>query len=152
METPEVLKEKYDTLAKKYDLPSWNQLDKEFELMYVPPISEVRHPIAFVARRIRDRLSYILGHLNSVVNPPQNNMLSTREHSFLSPDDHKEVLMLMSIIMASLSKPELAVNMSDKGQVEVLKDRIATWKKIKPKYLKIGKKIEHGWKKTVKSK
>lgn len=150
METAETFKQRYDDLAKKYKLPSWDELNAEFEILYFSPLIEIRHPIALVTRRVRARFNDMLSLLHGVVNPTPSDMIYMKEHSFLNEDDKKDALQMLTRLMIVLSKSDLLFLGSDKEQAEYLKEHLKLWKVVKKDYKKLSRKIEHGWEKTIK--
>ena len=150
MESPDRVKDRYNVLAKKYNLPKWDVLDKEFELLYINPVLEIRSPLSFVLNRVGDQLSNRVDNLHSIFNPPQHNMILVKEHSFLNDDDKKLAIKLLTQIMTALVNASLIENKSDKTLADALKLRLDAWKKTKKPYAKIIKKIEYGWKHTSK--
>ena len=150
METIQSIKDKYEILAKKHGLQSWDEIDKEFELLYVNQIWEIRNPLSFVVNRIGDRLSNRVDNLHSVFNPPQHNMILIKEHSFLDDEEKKTAIKLMTQIMTALVDYRLVDNKSDKNLADALNYRLEIWKKTKKPYAKLIKRLEEGWKKTAK--
>ena len=147
MENPDLLKERYNKLAKKHNLPSWSQIDKDFELLYFNPVIEVKYPIAFVARRVGDKLNKILENLHSIINPPQHNLIFMKNHAYLTDDDKKESAKLLTIIMRCFSGYGLTIDISEKNQIACLKAYLNTYKKVKSSYDKLNNRVESGWKK-----
>jgi len=152
METPESLKDRYNKVAKTYKLPSWEVLDKEFEILYSAPVMEIKYPIAFVARRVGDKLNKILEMLHAVINPPQNNIVLMKNHSFLGDDDKKAIFKMITTLMRGFTKTNMTTDMSEKTQVEELKSYLDTYKNVKKPYISVMNRIKLGWKKTSKEK
>ena len=59
------VKQKYKELASKYSLPSYEELDQDFELLYFKELFQVSKPLAFVRRRIYDKIGWVCSMIQS---------------------------------------------------------------------------------------
>ena len=77
----ENIKKEYEELKKKYKLPDLEELDKEFELFYIPDIKEINFPLRFVRRRINDRFAFACNMLQSLLQPNPGSLVNMAEAS-----------------------------------------------------------------------
>lgn len=150
MDSPERIKAEYDTLAKKYDLPKWDVINKDIEILYINDIMQISSPLSLVMNRIGDRINGRIEYLHAIVNPPQTNMVLIKEYSFLSDEDRKKIIKIMTHMMAGMVHHKVVENRTEKNLADAVKKRWDTWKKTKASYAKIVKKVDDGWKKEVK--
>ena len=59
----------YAALQKKYGLPEYSALNDEFELLYIPAIMEVVHPLKLVRRRMTDKVGWLCNMLQTLLQP-----------------------------------------------------------------------------------
>lgn len=148
MEGPEDIKARYISLAKKYNLPNWDALDKNFQLLLHPPAIEISDVLFLVYRRINDRLGNLINVLSLWINPQQHDMLAIKEHSFLSNVDKKDAIKIFTKVMTSLSYSWL--DLTPKQQAEIIKKKYSVWISVKKDYKRLVKKIHGGWEKEHK--
>ena len=147
------IKQEYESLVKKHKLPSYEDLDKEFELLYFYKLEEVKFPLRFVRRRIFDKIKTYIRLLESIINPNPGSLISLEESKFFSQEEKKEIIVLLKE-MVSLDSKNILVELkqSEKEDAFLIKEAFEDWKELKEKLHKIGKKINEGWISEVESK
>ena len=88
------LKSKYEKLQKKYNLPEYEELDENFELLYFQQIAEIKYPLRFVRRRILDKINAFIGLLQNIINPNPVSLISLEESKFFSEAEKNEIILL----------------------------------------------------------
>ena len=90
------LEKEYGNLKKRYKLPDFNKLNREFDL------EEIEHD-GFLLRRIRNRLydkiSSFIKILESILYPGSSDMANLYESKFFTEDDLDDVRSLFKKLM-----------------------------------------------------
>tara|TARA_Y100000310_G_scaffold144893_3_gene144249 strand:+ start:59774 stop:60247 length:474 start_codon:yes stop_codon:yes gene_type:complete len=144
--------EAYVPLQKQFKLPSYNELNEEFELLYISQIAAIDFPLRFVRRRILDKINVSCNFFQAILQPNPNSLISMREASFYSKDN-KEVMfdLLKECMQLSRSSLLLETKSSNNDEAEYIKSALKLWNKIRPEYTKFARKLSDGWmKKEVK--
>ena len=146
-------KESYKKLAKEYNLPSFEELDKEFELLYLREIFEISHPLSFVRRRMFDKISQVSGTIHEILQPTTSSIVSLEESSFFSKEEKKENLTglfkeMMGLLRSSTS---LEIELTEEKEAESIKETFQKWNDVKPQLIEIASKLKDGWKKETDS-
>lgn len=140
------IKEEYDKLGKKYDLPSYEELDDEFELLYFQNILEIKYPLRFVRRRIVDKVSGFVNFFQGVISPTPGNLISMEESGFLSKEDKDEVVKMIKIMVVMERESLLLdINHDEMSDAEFIKKGYSKWKNLKLKVEEYAKKMKDGW-------
>tara|TARA_Y100000310_G_scaffold337122_1_gene423364 strand:- start:4852 stop:5328 length:477 start_codon:yes stop_codon:yes gene_type:complete len=147
------LKKRYEELSKKYNLPSYDELDKEFEILYIREVFEISKPLAYVRRRLSDKLGGVCGMLQSLIQPNPNSSVSIEESSFFSKDEKQKLVKLLKELMYyERLSVHLDVNSEEEKDAEFIKEASEKWNEVKPKVESITGKLKDGWQKEVKAK
>ena len=84
----EELKKEYKILQKKYNLPNFEDLDKEFEIRALE-VNKCGILIKAILRVINNKVGIFLNYLEPVVSPPQQIMHYMIEYNNISSEDKK---------------------------------------------------------------
>ena len=85
------LKERYSKLSKEFSLPSYEELNNEFELLYIKELFEINRPLVFIRRRILDKIGWVGAMLQGIIQPNQGSLLSMEESSFFKKEEKEEL-------------------------------------------------------------
>ncbi len=143
----EKVKKEYNEIAKKHNLPSWEQLDKEYELGYVGPVAEISFPLRFVRRRINDRFAAVAGFLQGLLHPNTGSLINIQESKFFSDADRKIILNLLKEFM-QLERTSFALDLTwnEKEEAEFIKNAHKKWLESKKQLEIFAEKLRTGWK------
>lgn len=85
-----MVKENYSNYQKKYDLPKYEELDREFEIGKI----DVKSGFYFkdVARTMMNKLGYFAGLLEPAINPPVPTIHSMVEANNIEKEDKEKIL------------------------------------------------------------
>lgn len=145
------IKEEYERFVKKYNLPSYEKLDNEFELLYFTNIIEISHLLRFVRRRINDRIAAFTALLHGFLQPNPGSLINLEEANFLNEDEKKKVLVLIKELMDLERKNSLLdINFDEKKDAEFIKEAVNKWFELKKEIFKILNKVKNGWEAKVK--
>jgi hypothetical protein len=147
------IKESYKKLSEKHNLPSFEELDNEFELLYTREIFEISHPLSFVRRRMFDKISSISGTIHEILQPNPSSIVGLQESSFFSKEEKKENLtnLFKELMVLLRSTASLEIELTEEGEAESIRETLKKWKEIKPQLIKIAAKLRDGWKKETTS-
>ncbi len=133
------LKKSYSELAKKYSLPSFSEMNEDFEIDKIDKESETL--IRVVRKHAMDKLVNSMTFLEMLVNPVNTPRIYFPYIKSMSTDDRKSIEemygMLGDVSIASLS---LELGYSEKKEAEFVKKMFSTWQVLKPKFSKL---MEH---------
>lgn len=147
------LREEYDALAKKYKLPIYDELDENFELLYVGPVTEIKYPLRFIRRRINDKLAFFCSLLQGLLQPNPGSLVNMQESEFLEKEEHKKIMKLLREFMfIERQSLLLDINPNEKDDAGFIKDTFKEWNSIKKEVEKIFVKIKDTWKKEIEKK
>ena len=142
------LKKEYEVLKKRYNLPSFKDLDREFD------IAEIEHD-GFLLRRIRgriyDKVDFFIKILENILYPNSANMASLYESKFFSEYDMDECTNILKRLMFIDRSYILLDIEEDEGKdADFIKDVFKEWQSLKNDLLKFLKIMKDSWKKEEK--
>lgn len=148
----EQIKKEYNEVAKKNNLPGWEELDREYELGYIGPILEINQPLRFVRRRINDRFAWAATFLQGLLHPNPGSLISIQESKFFSDDDRKTILDLLKEFM-QLERTSFALDLTwnEKEEAEFIKSAHKKWTTSKKQLEIFADKLRIGWKEESKN-
>lgn len=145
-------KSEYEKLVKKHKLPSFEELDKEFELLYIRDFIEINFPLKFIRRRIVDKIVVYCSMIQSLIQPNPSSPISLQESKFFKEEDLKRMVDILKELMfferASFS---LDTDSTEEKDALFIKDALVLWKKLKKELAGIATSLKEGWKKQVSS-
>jgi len=145
------LKEDYEKLKKQHKLPNYDDLDHEFELLYISRLEEIKFPLRFIRRRITDKLSWFCNMLQNILQPNPGSMISLEESKFFTDDDRKRIIILLKELMKiERQSLILEVNFNEKEDVEFINHIYSEWNKIKKETAYFSEVLKKGWKEETK--
>ena len=145
------LKEDFEKLKKNYKLPNYEDLDQEFELLYISKLEEIKFPLRFVRRRITDKLSWFCNMLQNIIQPNPGSIISLEESKFFSNEDKEKIIILLKELM-DLERQSLSleVEFNEKEDVEFINNTFNKWNKIKKEIHIFSEIMKKGWKEEIK--
>ena len=143
-----IQKELQDTI-KKYRLPSFKDLDSEFE------ISNIDHD-GFLTRAIRrkmvEKLEFFVKIIEILIFPDASSLASMQESKLLDEDHRNNLLKLYKHLMIydriSLS---LEIDNDDKKNIKFIQDLYSEWNVVKPQLMEVVKIMTDSWSKDDES-
>jgi hypothetical protein len=147
----EQIKSQYPPLAQKYKLPSYEELDQEFELLYIREVCEIARPLSFIRRRINDKIGWVCNMLQALLQPNPSSLVNMKEASFLTREEKEQCQKLLKELM-SLERYSLSLDVetSEQNDAEYIKTGITSWKAAKPIIRAITQHLHQGWKQETK--
>jgi len=148
------LKESYKKLQEKYKLPDYEELDQEFELLYMKEIYEITRPLVFIRRRIYDKIGWSSGMIQSILQPNPSSPINLEESSFFTKEEKQEKLikLLRQMMYYARLSLDLDISSTDEEEAEFIKEAFNKWQEFKPAIKEISTKMKEGWKKEIEHK
>lgn len=140
----EKIKEKHAILKKKYSLPEWNELNREFGIEKIDEDSEfiLREIIHLIADRIQNYMRFIENILN-----PSNASIFTFSLVKLIDEEKRKKLSenYKKISEIELKLIKLDLNATEENEAEFIEYSFKSWKLIKKDLYELITFIEDNW-------
>ena len=147
------LKERYSKLSNEFSLPSYEELNNEFELLYIKELFEINRPLVFIRRRIIDKLGWVGAMLQGIIQPNPGSLLSMEESSFFTKEEKDDLIKTLKDLMFYKRKSiNLDLESKDVEEAEFIKESLKKWAELKPRIKEISLQLKNGWKKEKVSK
>ena len=154
MDKDDILKELesgYEKAVKEFGVKaSLDELDKAFAvrdgvLQHGFPAVNI---LGQVSSCIIDSFSRWNGYFHGTIMPNPHDLVSANESKFLSEDEKKEVLKMMSRVMVLVSKRSLAVAKKDDSvHADFIDESLEFWNnELQPFIVSVMGKVHEGWK------
>ncbi|MFH1316775.1 MAG: hypothetical protein ABII01_04605 [Candidatus Woesearchaeota archaeon] len=140
------IKETYKGLRKKYDLPDFETLDRDFE---ASSIEEDRFLLREIRKKIVEKIEFYSKILEDIVQP-EATVTSMHECKAFEENEKEQVYAVYMRMMAAHRKSiTLSLEDGEPNEAKFIKEFTIAWKDIKPELIKIIKKLEESWKKDT---
>ena len=137
------MRNRYLIHQRKYNLPSFNRLQKELE---IEATEDTNFVLKHVRRRIQDKLSYAARIIESLIYPSVSSLPNMYESKFFTEKEKLEMdLIHRKILALERASNRLDLSSTDKEDAEFINKLTKEWSFIKPKITKILKKAESSW-------
>ncbi|MEM1535297.1 MAG: hypothetical protein QXE64_00695 [Candidatus Pacearchaeota archaeon] len=129
------LKERYENLRKKYSLPSFDELNKEFEIEQL-----IKHKtmflLKFIRRCIYDKFSFFAGVFDSLLSGLRvSGMMALKK---ISDEEKRKIYdFIEKVSRIRFESLKLELEYDEKNEAEMIKRLYDEWKKMKPEILAI---------------
>jgi hypothetical protein len=144
------VKKKYEELQKKYKLPSYNEMDNEFEIACIEDSEK------FLLRNIRRKIAEKLEAYNKVIEAilmPESNLTSLYEYQIFSDEEKRKLYLFYKKFMYfDRMSIETSVDEDDKKTSEFINEFWKEWPAMKKKISEIVRNLKDGWTKEIKLK
>lgn len=136
------LKAKYEPLQKKYTLPSFENLNKEFEISCIEAEDS---PLRDIRKKINEKIKVMRSLLEEVLQP-EANLAGIYESRAFSEDEKKELFELYRKIMSKDRKCiELFILNDEQADAAFIKSFSAEWETLKKELSKAADKLRDYW-------
>jgi len=137
------LEKLYAKLKKRLDLPDFDSLNKEFEIIAIEPDGFLLREIM---RKIKDRLSYTADILNKMIQPETTALSDLYEYRCFDDEDKHKIFALFSRILYLNRKiVESEFLLDEKKDAEIIKEVAEKWPGIRKEMLPFVKSLEACW-------
>ena len=142
------VKKEYESLKKKYNLPDYDSIDNEFELLYIGEIKEIKFPLRFIRRRINDKIALICNIVQTLIQPNPGSIINLQESVFLSKEDKLRYTHLLKDLMETeRTSLRLDFDFDERKDAVFIKEALKKWTEYKQEIVKLTDKLIEGWKK-----
>ena len=139
------IESEYNKLCKKFELPKFKEIDKEFE------ISALEHPrflISNVLRKIAEKLEIYTEAIGNLVHPDASSLSSMYEIRFFSDDEKNDMYkMFKKLMKANREIVELLLGADEKKEAEFLNNFLDNWLSLKKELQAYLSKMKESWEK-----
>jgi len=135
-------KKKYEELATKYKLPSFDSLNKEFE---ISTIEENEFLLREIRRKIIEKLENYIKLLEGILHP-ETEICDMYECSVFSDEEKNKLFELYKKIMfLDRFSAETSIGEDDSKSSDFIKEVFEQWESIKKELLFMVKRLKEGW-------
>ncbi|OGJ12444.1 hypothetical protein A3K82_02800 [Candidatus Pacearchaeota archaeon RBG_19FT_COMBO_34_9] len=139
------LKEDYSVFQGKYELPSFEKLNEDFQIEKV-----AEHETDFVMREIRECISEkflnYLRFIESILNPSNGPMFVFALTKTLGLKEREKLVELYKkIAKVDIDLLELDLEYSEEKEADSIKKYYTIWQEIKKEFLEIVSVIKKNW-------
>lgn len=144
----EILK-KYDTLRGKFSLPSYEEINNEFE---IEGIESQTFLLRAIRKKIIERIEPYIETFEQIIQGDAH-ITNIYESSQFSEKDKEEVFKLFKNLMKVRRKGSIAALSADmKTDADFIKEANSAWAEFKPKILTYLSMMKDGWEKDTSKK
>lgn len=141
----EQLKKSYNLLKEKYDLPSFEKLNEDFQIEKV-----AEYETDFVLREIRENITAkflnYLRFIESLINPSNGPMFMFAVIKALGAKEKESLTeMYKKIAKIDVDLIELDLEYSEKKEAEAIQKYYDMWQKIRKELIEIVEVIKKNW-------
>ena len=133
----------YADLARKYSLPSFEELDAEFELSLIEHEARL---MANIRKHVADKVSELSEMIENIVQPDSDVAGIYESRTFSDSEKSKIFDIFKELRMLLRASHQAMLRNTEKNDAEFVKRVWADWKKLKEKLLPIIEKLENSWK------
>lgn len=136
----------YDKIKEKYDLPDFEELNKEFE---ISSIETEEFLLREIRRKMNEKICFFSDIIAGVVNT-ESSTTAMIEFGNLMDDDVKEAFNLYKKLMYwERSSSEAAILGQDEKDAAFIRELHSEWKELKKQVADLITKMKESWKKKT---
>lgn len=148
----ENLKSRYLDFQKKYALPTYEDLDRESELLCMPGVAEITKPLAFVRRRIVEKIEGACNMLQTLLHPIPGSYISIYEGDLFTKEEREKMMgLLRSLMVLERESLELDLVCDERGDAAFITKIFSLWGGYKTELLSFVVALKKGWKEEKKT-
>ena len=144
-ESLEKLKKKYSEIQKKFGLPDFDELNREFQIEKIS-IEETDYLVREIRKFLADKFSNYMRFVEALLNPSNSPLFVFSIVKSLNVEDKEslqEVYKKFAKIEVDLV--EIDLDFSEEKEVEFIKESYKIWKSIKKSLLEIVEVVRKNW-------
>lgn len=135
------LKSLYSEIGKKYDLPSFKELNENFEIEKIDRSSETL--LRIIRKAMMEKILSSLGFVEMLLNPMNSPRMYLSYIRSMGQEDKEVIDKIYSFFSeVSIAALEAEIDYNEKKEAELIKSILATWKKAQPEFRKILSKMK----------
>jgi len=146
------LKQEYKKIQEKYNLPSFEELNEDFNIEKASEI-EVELLIREIRRFMADKLSTYMRFIEAILNPVNVQMfIYSLIKSLETQEKEKLTEIYKKLSKKELKLIELDLKYSEEKEALFIRESYLMWQEMKKDLLEIFEKINNNWDNKVESK
>jgi len=135
----EELKKSYSILEKKYNLPSFSELNEGFGIEVLRKGEELL--LRSIRKTMLEKIVNSLGFAEMLLNPANAPRMYFVYLKSMTAEDKKDIEKIYSVLSdIVLASSKLEIEYSEKGEAEMIIRIVKDWNSIQPLFIKV---IEH---------
>lgn len=140
------MEELYNQLREKHQLPSYAELDTEFEISSLDDDFSI---LRNIRKKMSEKVEFIANTLKEVIHP-EASYISMHESSHFSDDEKRRVAEIYRKLMFTLRHAlELYIDDSEELNAKFIRELYADWMKQKKEILFFMRKLKDSWNKET---
>ena len=148
----DVLKQEYKKIQEKHNLPSFEELNEDFNIEKASEI-EVELLIREIRRFMADKLSTYMRFIEAILNPVNVQMfIYSLIKSLETQEKEKLTEIYKKLSKKELKLIELDLKYSEEKEALFIRESYSMWQEMKKDLLEIFEKINSNWDNKVESK
>ena len=141
------IEEEYNKLKSKYNLPEFEELDKEFG---VSTIESEKFLLREIINKIIERIDFFSKILEELLQPDTSLLSSMHETRFFDDKDKENIYELYKKLMIiSRESFEVSLKRDEREETVFVNKVFDEWKDLKRDLLKFVNKMKDSWKKET---
>ena len=139
------IEEEYNKLCKKFKLPKFEEIDREFE---ISTLENERFLINNILRRIVEKLEVYTEAIGNLVHPDASSLTSMYEIRYFSDDEKNDMYKLFKKLMKiNREIVELLLDADEKKEADFLNGFFNEWLNMKNDLKAYISKMKESWEK-----
>lgn len=137
------IEERYDALAKEYDLPDYDSLDFEFEIY---SLEDAKYLLRAILEKMAQKIYDAVKILEDALYPDASSYSSIYETRMMGEADKDKILRLHKGMMILLRKSLcIAIDYEDQEVAKFIYEVFSKWQRFKPGFKEIANKLKQAW-------
>lgn len=143
----EKIAEKYNALKKKYSLPEFSDLNRDFDLEDISPDSDIL--LYRIRARIFEKIDIYSKMFESMLQP-DSSLADMYEAHYISDNDKNDAYSVFKKLMQILRKSNMvSLDNSEEKNAEFIKESFSEWESLKPRIKSHIKRLLQVWNKET---
>lgn len=142
------IKKSYSKVKKKHDLPKFEELHKEFQLIDV----EEEFILKEVVKKIGKRVKVFINNILPPIRPRASSLHSITESNIFSEEEKASIYKLYKRLNYIYHRAALTLLKEDKEKAKFIKETWENWGDLKEEMSWFMEKVVDGWKTEAKEK
>ncbi|MAG10736.1 hypothetical protein CMI44_00280 [Candidatus Pacearchaeota archaeon] len=140
-----ILKEDYSKLKEKYSLPSFEELNKDFQIERAVEV-QTDYLIRELRRLMAEKFSNYLRSIESIINPVNVPMFVFSIVKAMTSEDKKRLTTAYKkLVEIEISLVKVDVDFSEDNEAEFIKESYSAWQEIKKDVSNFVESVQKNW-------
>ena len=137
------MEEEYTKLQKKYNLPGYNEMDKEFEISSIDKPSFL---LKKILEKMQEQIAKNLHVLEEILQPDGASLSALYEFKAFNDHEKKEIFDVYKKLMIIMRQLSILILENDETkQARFISDFYKDWKNVKAKLIVFFNKLKESW-------